>query len=89
MSNNMNVFANSLNNIDEYNEEEYTELFNDNYDITLLNNKTNNKFKNYYSNEIQSKINNRIIQMRKRDGRYSLKNRRIVNNYWKSFNNNQ
>ena len=85
MSNNMNVFANSLVNTDEY-----TEIFNDNYDVTLLN-KSNNKqkFKNDYSNEIQSKINSRIIQLRKRDARYSLKNRRTINNDWKSFNNNQ
>jgi hypothetical protein len=84
MSNNMNVFANSLINTDEY-----TEIFNDNYDVTLLNKSNKQKFKNDYSNEIQSKINSRIIQLRKRDARYSLKNRRTINNDWKSFNNNQ
>ena len=84
MSNNMNVFANSLINTDEY-----TEIFNDNYDVTLLNKSNKQKFKNDYSNEIQSKINSRIIQLRKRDARYSLKNRRTINNDWKIFNNNQ
>ena len=84
MSNNMNVFANSLINTDEY-----TEIFNDNYDVTLLNKSNKQKFKNDYSNEIQSKINSRIIQLRKRDARYSLKNRRTINNDWKSFNNYQ
>ena len=84
MSNNMNVFANSLINTDEY-----TEIFNDNYDVTLLNKSNKQKFKNDYSNEIQSKINSRIIQLRKRDARYSLKNRRTINNEWKSFNNYQ
>ena len=86
MSNNMNVFANSFINTDD----EHTEIFNDNYDVTLLLNKSNKqKFKNDYSNEIQSKINSRIIQLRKRDARYSLKNRRTINNYWKNFNNSQ
>lgn len=84
MSNNMNVFANSLINTDEY-----TEIFNDNYDVTLLNKSNKQKFKNDYSNEIQSKVNSRIIQLRKRDARYSLKNRRTINNDWKIFNNNQ
>lgn len=84
MSNNMNVFANSLINTDEY-----TEIFNDNYDVTLLNKSNKQKFKNDYSNEIQSKINSRIIQLRKRDARYSLKNRRTINNDWKIFNNYQ
>ena len=84
MSNNMNVFANSLVNTDEY-----TEIFNDNYDVTLLNKSNKQKFKNDYSNEIQSKINSRIIQLRKRDARYSLKNRRTINNDWKTFNNYQ
>jgi hypothetical protein len=84
MSNNMNVFANSL--IDTV---EYLENFNDNYDVNVLNKLNKQKFKNDYSNEIQSKINSRIVQQRNRDTRYSLKNRRTINKDWKDFNNNQ
>ena len=84
MSNNMNVFANS-----QINTDEYIEIFNDNYDVNVLNKLKKQKFKNDYSNEIQSKINNRIIQLRSRDTRYSLKNQRTINKDWKDFNNNQ
>lgn len=87
MSNNMNVFANSQINTDEF------EIFNeDNYDVNVLNKLKKQKFKNNYSNEIQSKINSRIIQSRRNrdtDTRYSLKNRRTINKDWKDFNNNQ
>jgi hypothetical protein len=87
MSNNMNVFANSQINTDEF------EIFNeDNYDVNVLNKLKKQKFKNNYSNEIQSKINSRIIQSqrsRDTDTRYSLKNRRTINKDWKDFNNNQ
>jgi aspartyl-tRNA synthetase len=80
----MNVFANS-----QINTDEYIEIFNDNYDVNVLNKLKKQKFKNDYSNEIQSKINNRIIQLRSRDTRYSLKNQRTINKDWKDFNNNQ
>jgi len=87
MSNNMNVFANSQINTDEF------EIFNeDNYNVNVLNKLKKQKFKNNYSNEIQSKINSRIIQSqrsRDTDTRYSLKNRRTINKDWKDFNNNQ
>lgn len=84
MSNNMNVFANSQINTYEF------EIFNeDNYDVNVLNKLKKQKFKNDYSNEIQSKINSRIIQLRSRDTRYSLKNQRTINKDWKDFNNNQ
>jgi len=84
MSNNMNVFANSQINTDEF------EIFNeDNYDVNVLNKLKKQKFKNDYSNEIQSKINSRIIQLRSRDTRYSLKNQRTIHKDWKDFNNNQ
>jgi hypothetical protein len=84
MSNNMNVFANSQINTNEF------EIFNeDNYDVNVLNKLKKQKFKNDYSNEIQSKINSRIIQLRSRDTRYSLKNQRTINKDWKDFNNNQ
>jgi hypothetical protein len=51
------------------------------------------KYKNYkkfnmFSDEIEV-IKNKIINNRERDGRYSFKNRRIVNKDWKDFNNNQ
>jgi hypothetical protein len=80
----MNVFANSQINTDEF------EIFNeDNYDVNVLNKLKKQKFKNDYSNEIQSKINSRIIQLRSRDTRYSLKNQRTIHKDWKDFNNNQ
>jgi hypothetical protein len=80
----MNVFANSQINTYEF------EIFNeDNYDVNVLNKLKKQKFKNDYSNEIQSKINSRIIQLRSRDTRYSLKNQRTINKDWKDFNNNQ
>ena len=63
-----------------------------NYDVELVNNKLNkqrSKKNNDFNNEIQLQINNRTLQSRNRDSRYSLKNRRIVNNDWKMFNYNQ
>lgn len=62
------------------------------YDVNLVNNKLNkqrSKKNNDFNNEIQLRINNRILQLRSRDSRYSLKNRRTVNKDWKDFNNNQ
>lgn len=52
------------------------------------------KYKNYkkfnmFSDEIEIIKNNKILINRERDGRYSFKNRRIVNKDWKDFNNNQ
>ena len=52
------------------------------------------KYKNYkkfnmFGDEIEVIKNNKILVNRKRDGRYSFKNRRIVNKDWKDFNNNQ
>ena len=51
------------------------------------------KYKNYkkfnmFSDEIEV-IKNKVINNREKDGRYSFKNRRIVNKDWKDFNNNQ
>lgn len=63
-----------------------------NYDVELVSNKLNkqrSKKNNDFNNEIQLLINNRTLQSRNRDARYSLKNRRTVNNYWKMFNYNQ
>ena len=62
------------------------------YNVNLVNNKLNkqrSKKNNDFNNEIQLRINNRILQLRSRDARYSLKNRRTVNKDWKDFNNNQ
>lgn len=52
------------------------------------------KYKNYkkfnmFGDEIEVIKNNKILVNRERDGRYSFKNRRIVNKDWKDFNNNQ
>lgn len=52
------------------------------------------KYKNYkkfnmFGDEIEIIKNNKILINRERDGRYSFKNRRIVNKDWKDFNNNQ
>ena len=52
------------------------------------------KYKNYkkfnmFGDEIEAIKNNKILVNRERDGRYSFKNRRIVNKDWKDFNNNQ
>jgi hypothetical protein len=52
------------------------------------------KYKNYkkfnmFGDEIEIIKNNKILVNRERDGRYSFKNRRIVNKDWKDFNNNQ
>ena len=63
-----------------------------NYDVELVSNKLNkqrSKKNNDFNNEIQLQINNRTLQSRNRDARYSLKNRRTVNNDWKMFNYNQ
>lgn len=57
----------------------------------------NNKTKNgknsckhtLFSNEIEAVKNDKILMSRKRDSRYSFKNRRTVNKDWKDFNNNQ
>ena len=67
---------------------DYTE----DYNVLLVNNRSDKKKSknvNDYSNEIKLQINNRTLQMRNRDSRYSLKNRRTVNKYWKDFNINQ
>lgn len=74
-------------------------IFNDNnddymgdYDVNSVNNKLNkqrSKKNNDFNNEIQLQINNRTLQLRNRDARYSFKNRRTVNKDWKDFNNNQ
>ena len=50
------------------------------------------KYKNYkkfnmFGDEIEIIKNNKILVNRERDGRYSFKNRRIVNKDWKDFNN--
>jgi hypothetical protein len=42
-----------------------------------------------FGDEIEIIKNNKILVNRERDGRYSFKNRRIVNKDWKDFNNNQ
>jgi len=63
------------------------------YDVEVNEVNEVSKYKNYkkfnmFSDEIEV-IKNKIINNRERDGRYSFKNRRIVNKDWKDFNNNQ
>lgn len=76
----------------------------DNYDINVnfdrvrknksnKSSKSNNKFnKSNKSNKFNmnnDEDKNKILINRERDSRYACKNRRIVNNYWKIFNNSQ
>jgi hypothetical protein len=63
------------------------------YDVKVNEVNEVSKYKNYkkfnmFSDEIEV-IKNKIINNREKDGRYSFKNRRIVNKDWKDFNNNQ
>jgi|LauGreDrversion2_6_1035139.scaffolds.fasta_scaffold92583_2 hypothetical protein len=63
------------------------------YDVEVNEVNEVSKYKNYkkfnmFSDEIEV-IKNKIINNREKDGRYSFKNRRIVNKDWKDFNNNQ
>lgn len=60
------------------------------YDVDLIFNKANsmNKYRKFHD-EINSVNNDKIINRRKKDSRYSFKNRRTINKDWKDFNNNQ
>jgi hypothetical protein len=64
----------------------------DNYDEIYVN--IDRVRKNKSDKSIKSDMNNnenknKILINRERDSRYARKNRRIVNNYWKIFNNSQ
>lgn len=70
----------------------------DNYDEIYVNidrvrkNKSSKSDKSDKSNKFNMNNNedkNKILINRERDSRYACKNRRIVNNYWKIFNNSQ
>ena len=44
---------------------------------------------NMLQDEIEAVKNDKTLMIRKKDSRYSFKNRRSINKYWKDFNNNQ
>lgn len=67
----------------------------DNYDEIYVNidrvrkNKSDKSDKSIKSDMNNNENKNKILINRERDSRYARKNRRIVNNYWKIFNNSQ
>jgi hypothetical protein len=68
--------------------EKYDVEVNEVNEVSKYKNYKNYKKFNMFSDEIEV-IKNKIINNREKDGRYSFKNRRIVNKDWKDFNNNQ
>jgi hypothetical protein len=54
-----------------------------------MNNWKNSGKYNLFRDEIEALKNDKNLVSRKRDSRYSLKNRRTVNKDWKDFNNEQ
>jgi hypothetical protein len=59
------------------------------YDVTSKNKVRKLKKFNKYNDDKKNKNKMKNINSREKDSRYAFKNRRIVNNYWKVFNNIQ
>ena len=81
----MNAQFAAINDQEIYNIEKYEKEF---IFDKMKNPKSSGKY-NMLRDEIEAVKNDKTLMIRKKDSRYSFKNRRSINKDWKDFNNNQ